>query len=126
MVIDTEELACLSNIAKHTVRGIPQGTDDKRDLVVFIGSCNAWMVAIGLSHMTVTRLTREERPAEEELSQHTAQGPHVNGLTVGQAQDHLWSPAGRGESMAATTPPAAQISPVVSALQVGSGTGRGD
>ena len=38
-----------------------------------------------------TEQTREEGPAEEELSQNTAKGPYVNGLSVWEIQDHFWS-----------------------------------
>ena len=40
LVIDTEKLAYLADIAKHTARGIPQSTDDEGDLVILIGPCS--------------------------------------------------------------------------------------
>lgn len=47
-------------------------------------------------YLIILRGPRVEGPTEEELGYHTAQGPHVNGLTERQAQDDLWSSANRG------------------------------
>lgn len=43
-------------------------------------------------YLIVLWSSRVEGPSEEELSYHAAQGPHVYGLTEGQAQNDLRSP----------------------------------
>ncbi len=45
------------------------------------------------SYLVILRCSGVERPAQEQLSDDTTQGPHVNGLTERQTQDDLWSSA---------------------------------
>lgn len=87
--INTEKLAGFANVTQHAVRGIPQSTNDEGNLIVFISS---WERGGGESLQTDIRwdvLTRKKWPPQEQFSQHTSQGPHVNGLSVGQTQDDL-------------------------------------
>lgn len=48
-----------------------------------------------MRYLIILRGPRIEGPSQEELSYHTAQGPHVYGLTERQAQDDLRSPGDR-------------------------------
>ena len=69
--------------------------------------CREALSLTDVSDLVILRGTRIERPTEEQLGHHAAEGPHVDGLAERQAEDDL-----RGS--------------VVSALQVGVADGLAD
>lgn len=49
-------------------------------------------------YLVVLQRSGVEGPAQEKLSYHTAQWPHVDGLTKRQTQNNLWSPAEKNKN----------------------------
>lgn len=76
--VPVEEPGCLGDIPQHGFRRRPHSLAYEGELVVLRGP-------------------REEGPAQEQLAQHTAQGPHVDGFIVGKTQNDFRSSVGGRE-----------------------------
>lgn len=97
-----EEPAAFGSSAQQVLGRKPLGL---RDVANLRGQEATSAVAPGKGRLSrngydlvVLRGSGIKRPSQEELGDHTPQGPHVDGLAEREAQDDLWSSAGTSQT----------------------------